>query len=84
MGVGAWLRRKFATELKDTPLTDLAQLGGWKSIQTILTCYQQPDEATMREALKRRKSVGSTVLRGSGTDSKPTVSEFRARKTKPA
>ena len=39
---------------------------------------------TMREALKRRKSVGSTALRGSGTDSKPTVSEFRARKTKPA
>jgi hypothetical protein len=84
MGVGAWLRRRFATELRDTPLTDLAQLGGWKSIQIILTCDQQPDEATMREALKRRKSVGSTELGGSGTDSKRTVSDLRARKTNPA
>ena len=55
------LRRQFATELKGTPLPDLAALGGWKSAQTILTCYQRPDEATQRAALERRK-----VLKASG------------------
>ena len=31
------LRRKFATELKATPLKDLCELGGWKDPQTELT-----------------------------------------------
>lgn len=51
------LRRKFASELKATPLRDLAQLGGWKCAQTILTCYIAPDEATQRAALEQRKSL---------------------------
>ena len=54
------LRRQFATELKTVPLRDLCQLGGWKSPLTVLTCYQQPDEATMRQALARRGRVEST------------------------
>jgi hypothetical protein len=48
------LRRKFATELKDTPLKDLCQLGGWKSPLTVLTWYQQPDQDTMRRSLEAR------------------------------
>ncbi len=51
------LRRKFATELKDTPLIDLCRLGGWKRPMTPLMCYQKPDEETMRKALKRRRVV---------------------------
>lgn len=51
------LRRQFATELKHVPLKDLAQLGGWKSAQTILTCYQQADQATMRQALATRQRL---------------------------
>ncbi len=51
------LRRKFATELKHTPLKDLCYLGGWKEPQTILKCYQRPDESTMREALEVRKPL---------------------------
>jgi hypothetical protein len=50
------LRRKFASELKATPLRDLAHLSGWKGAQTILTCYIAPDEATQRAALEQRKS----------------------------
>lgn len=50
------LRRKFATDLKATPLKDLCALGGWKNAQTILSCYQQADEATMRAALESRKA----------------------------
>ena len=51
------LRRKFASELKHAPLRDLAHLGGWKSTQTIVTCYQHPDEATQREALAQRRPL---------------------------
>jgi integrase len=48
------LRRKFATELKATPLKDLCELGGWKDPQTVLKCYQRPDPVTMRAALEQR------------------------------
>ena len=51
------MRRKFAPEMKHTPLKDLCYLGGWKDPQTVLRCYQRPDEATMREALARRRPL---------------------------
>lgn len=51
------LRRKFASELKHTPLRDLATLGGWKDHHTIITCYMAPDEQTQRAALRERKSL---------------------------
>jgi integrase len=51
------LRRKFATEMKHTPLKDLCYLGGWKDPQTVLKCYQRPDETTMREALAHRRPL---------------------------
>ena len=50
-------RRTFTTELKGTNLKDLSALGGWKSPQTILTCYMQADEESMREALGSRKRL---------------------------
>lgn len=57
------LRRKFATELKHVPLKDLCYLGGWKEPQTVLRCYQRPDETTMRQALAgRRRLTGSADL----------------------
>lgn len=51
------LRRKFATEMKDAPLKDLCQLGGWKDPQTVLKCYQTADENRMREALSNRRTL---------------------------
>jgi integrase len=60
------LRRQFATELKHIPLKDLCHLGGWKNPQTVLMCYQQADEETMREALEGRRR-----LRGRGTAEVP-------------
>jgi integrase len=44
------LRRQFATEMKSAPLKDLCALGGWKSPQTVLTCYQRADSASMQQA----------------------------------
>jgi len=45
------------TEMKHTPLKDLCYLGGWKDPQTVLRCYQRPDEVTMREALASRRPL---------------------------
>ena len=58
------LRRKFATEMKHAPLRDLSYLGGWKSPQTVLTCYQQPDEDTQRDALATRRETRSEAILG--------------------
>jgi len=51
------LRRQFASELKHTPARDLQELGGWKSYQTIVKCYQRADEQTMRAALASRRKL---------------------------
>jgi len=55
----AWhsLRRKFATERKDAPLPDLAAGGGWKDYNTILKCYQRPDEENMERVLLEREPL---------------------------
>ena len=51
------LRRKFASDLMDQPLTVLCELGGWKTAQTVLQCYQRADEAQLRKALDSRRRV---------------------------
>ena len=48
------LRRKFASDLMDLPLKVLCQLGGWKAAKTVLRCYQQPNEAQLRQAIRSR------------------------------
>jgi integrase len=61
---GLWhpYRRKWASERMDKPLRALADAGGWKDTTTILTCYQQTDEATllavMSESRKRSERLG--------------------------
>ena len=49
------LRRKFANDLMDLPLKVLCELGGWKAAKTVLRCYQQPDEAQLRQAIRSRR-----------------------------
>jgi integrase len=51
------IRRQFATSMKTIPLADLCALGGWKDSQTVIRCYMQPDERTMREALENRRPI---------------------------
>lgn len=48
------LRRQWATDMKSFPLKDIAALGGWKDTRTLLECYIQPDEGTMRTMLASR------------------------------
>ncbi|MDE0357883.1 MAG: tyrosine-type recombinase/integrase [Gammaproteobacteria bacterium] len=51
------LRRKFASDLMDLPLKVLCELGGWKTAQTILQCYQRVDQHQLRKALDRRATT---------------------------
>ena len=46
---GLWhpFRRKWATERKEMALVDVKAAGGWKDTNTLLTCYQHTDEASM-------------------------------------
>jgi integrase len=53
------LRRRFATDHAATPLKNLSALGGWKSPQVILMCYQSADEEVMRQALATRTAAQS-------------------------
>ncbi len=39
-----------ATELKNVPLPDLCQLGGWKTSRTVLERYRRPDPDTRWQA----------------------------------
>lgn len=48
------LRRKWATERKSLPVTDVAAAGGWTSTQTLQLLYFQPDDATMRRVVASR------------------------------
>ena len=74
---GLWhpWRRKWATERKDMPLTDVAAAGGWRDPTTLLKCYQQPDEDTMnRVVLGASKLVGD---RGEERESTPIATPVR-------
>ena len=53
------LRRKFASDLMNQPLKVLCELGGWKTAQTVLQCYQRADEKQLRKALKHRRRAHS-------------------------
>ncbi len=51
-------RRKWATERRNLPLTDVAAAGGWQNSATLLRCYQQRRNdallVVMSEATKMR------------------------------
>ncbi len=53
------LRRKFASDLMNQPLKVLCELGGWKTAQTVLQCYQRADEDQLRKALEDRRRVST-------------------------
>ena len=61
---GLWhpYRRKWASERKHHPLKDVAEAGGWKDTDTLLTCYQQPDGETLMAVMEEpRKLRDGTV-----------------------
>jgi len=78
-------RRKWATERKHHPIKDVAAAGGWKSTQTLLTCYQQADHDTLRRVLDeprklRDRGVGDAAPIAGVAGVAPTVAEKRRQK----
>jgi integrase len=49
-------RRAFAARLRDVPLRELKDLGGWKTEKTVVGTYLQPDQDAQRIALERLTS----------------------------
>lgn len=62
-------RRRWATDRKSLPVKDVAAAGGWKDVSTLIECYQQPDDATLRAVVDFKRadlpSVASTMSRRS-------------------
>jgi integrase len=52
-------RRAFANRLRDVPMRELKDLGGWKTEKTVIGTYLQPDENAQRAALERLTSKES-------------------------
>jgi len=56
---GLWhpYRRGWATAKKHLPLADVASAGGWKGVDTLLRCYQQPDNETILAVMRATREV---------------------------
>jgi hypothetical protein len=56
---GLWhpYRRKWATERKDRPIKDVAAAGGWKDVDTLLSCYQHADEETLLAVMSEERRL---------------------------
>jgi integrase len=50
-------RRKFATERTHHPLKAIADAGGRKDVATLLTCYQQTDQATLLAVMSETRKL---------------------------
>lgn len=65
---GLWhpYRRKWATERKALPTADVKEAGGWQDTATLLSCYQQPDDATLLAVVASpHKLIGRKLERSS-------------------
>ena len=57
-------RRKWASERKHLPVKDVAAVGGWKDVGTLLIAYQQADRATMLAVMQEPTKVTEAVALG--------------------
>lgn len=46
-----------ATERKHLSLKHVAAAGGWKDVETLLTCYQQPDPETLLAVMSEPRKL---------------------------
>ena len=56
---GLWhpYRRKWATERKTHSLKDVAAAGGWQDTETLLKCYQQPDNEALLAVMSEERKL---------------------------
>ena len=53
----------WAAERKNLPVEDVAAAGGWKDITTLINCYQQPDENTLRSVVEFQRQLPAVSSR---------------------
>lgn len=56
---GLWhpFRRLWASSRKDLPDVDVAQAGGWSSLEALKLAYQQPDDRTMLQVVEHEAEL---------------------------
>jgi hypothetical protein len=56
---GLWhpYHRKWATDRKGHSLKDVAAAGGWQDTETLLKCYQQPDNETLLAVMSEERKL---------------------------
>ena len=61
---GVWhpYRRQWAMERKHWPIRDVAAVGGWKSIRSLVECIAQSDRETMRAVVNESRKLFATDL----------------------
>jgi hypothetical protein len=47
-------------------LKDVAAAGGWQDTETLLKCYQQPDNETLLAVMSEERKVRDKVLSNQG------------------
>jgi len=62
---GLWhpYRRSWATARKHHPIKDVAETGGWKDINTLLTSYTAADQETMLAVMSEERKVREVAVR---------------------
>ena len=65
------LGRKFASDLVDLQL--ICDVGGWKTAQTVLQCYQRTGKERLRKALEAYRQIGSGSNLAGTTCRNPTL-----------
>lgn len=57
-------RRGWATSRKHMPVADVAAVGGWQDIGTLLKCYTQADSDTMLAVMESPKKISERAVSG--------------------
>ncbi len=55
-------RRGWASSRKHMPVTDVAEVGGWKDIGTLLKCYTVADNHTMLEVMESPRKISDKAV----------------------
>ena len=63
---GLWhpYRRKWATERKQLPITDVAAAGGWQDTATLIACDQQPTNDALLAVMSEERKVRDVAVVG--------------------
>ena len=62
-GLGHPYRRSRATARKHYPVKDVAETGGWRKLNTLLTSYTAAEQETMLAVMSEERTVREVVVR---------------------